>query len=166
MKLKERKKVKLISRAQLFATPWTVACEAPQSMEFSRQGYWSGLPFPSPGHLPNPRIKPGSLTLQADSLLPVPPGKPNWINNQKSSTRIEELHRSILPKFNIHLWSSHSYHTQWWKAEIISSKIRNKTRIPVLTTSIQNIFGSPSHSNQRNLNREERSKLQVTWYYT
>ena len=46
-------------------------------MEFSRQGYWSGLPFPSPGDLPNPGIKPGSLTLQADALLSEPPGKPN-----------------------------------------------------------------------------------------
>ena len=56
MKLKERKKVKLLSRVQLFVTPWTVACQASQSMEFSRQGYWSGLPFPSPGDLSNPGI--------------------------------------------------------------------------------------------------------------
>ena len=54
---------------QLFATPWTVACQAPLSMGFSRQKYWSGLPFPSPGDLPKPGIKPGSLALQADSLL-------------------------------------------------------------------------------------------------
>ena len=51
------------------ATPWTVACQAPLSMGFSRQKYWSGLPFPSPGDLPKPGIKPGSLALQADSLL-------------------------------------------------------------------------------------------------
>ena len=49
----ERKKVKLLSRVQLFVIPWTVAYQAPQSMEFSRQEYWSGLPFPSPGDLPN-----------------------------------------------------------------------------------------------------------------
>ena len=49
-----------------FATPWTVAHQAPLSMEFSRQEYWNGLPFPSPGDLLNPRIKPGSLALQAD----------------------------------------------------------------------------------------------------
>ena len=42
-----------------FATPWTVACQAPLSMRFSRQEYWSGLPFPSPGDLPDPGIKPG-----------------------------------------------------------------------------------------------------------
>ena len=48
------------SRVQLFATPWTVACQAPLSMGFSRQEYWSGLPFPSPGDLPDPGIKPAS----------------------------------------------------------------------------------------------------------
>ena len=57
------------SRVRLFATPWTVACQAPLSMEFSRQEYWSGLPFPSPGDLPDIGIAPGSPVLQADSLL-------------------------------------------------------------------------------------------------
>ena len=61
-------KVKLLGCAQLFATSWTVAYQAPQSMGFSRQEYWSGLPFPSPGDLPNPGIEPGSLELQADAL--------------------------------------------------------------------------------------------------
>ena len=50
-------------------TPWTAAHQAPLSMRFSRQGYWSRLPFPSPGDLPNPGIEPGSPALQADSLL-------------------------------------------------------------------------------------------------
>ena len=61
-------KVKSLSHVQLFVTPWTVASQAPQSMEFSRQEYWSGLPFPSPGDLPNPGIEPGSPTLQADGF--------------------------------------------------------------------------------------------------
>ena len=61
-------KVKLLSRVQLFATLWTVALQAPPSMGFSRQEYWSGLPFPSPGDLPDPRIKPRSPALQADAL--------------------------------------------------------------------------------------------------
>ena len=60
----------------LSATPWTIACQAPLSMEFSRQKYWSRFPFPSPKDLPNPGIKPGSTTLQACSLLSEPPGKP------------------------------------------------------------------------------------------
>ena len=68
--------VKSLSRVRLFATTWTVACQAPPSMGLSRQECWSGLPFPSPGDLPNPGIKTGSPTLQADSLTFEPPGKP------------------------------------------------------------------------------------------
>ena len=49
-------------------TPWTVAYQAPPPMRFSRQEYWSGLPFPSPGDLPDPGIEPGSSTFQADAL--------------------------------------------------------------------------------------------------
>ena len=55
--------VKSLSLVQLFATPWTVAYQAPQSMGFSRQEYWSGLPFPSPGNLPHPGIEPRSPAL-------------------------------------------------------------------------------------------------------
>ena len=51
----------------LFVTPWTVACQTPLSMEFFRQEYWSGEPFPSPGDLPDPGTEPGSPALQADS---------------------------------------------------------------------------------------------------
>ena len=69
-------KVKSLSRVRLFATPWTVAHQTPPSMGFSRQNYWSGLPFPSPGDLPNPRIDLRSPALQADALTSEPPGKP------------------------------------------------------------------------------------------
>ena len=69
--------VKLLSRVQLFATPWTVAQQALPSMEFSRQEYWSGLPFPSPGDLPDPGIEPGSPALGADALPSEPPGNPS-----------------------------------------------------------------------------------------
>ena len=55
-----RSEVKSLSRVRLFATPWTVAYQAPPSMGFSRQEYWSGLPFPSPGDLPDPGIEPRS----------------------------------------------------------------------------------------------------------
>ena len=68
-------KVKSLSRVRLFVTPWTVAHQAPPSMGISRQEYWSGLPFPSPGDLPNAGIKPGSPALQADALTSEPPGK-------------------------------------------------------------------------------------------
>ena len=67
--------MKSLSHVQLFVTPWTVAYKAPPSMEFSRQEYWSGLPFPSPGDLPDSGIEPKSPTLQADVLPSEPPSK-------------------------------------------------------------------------------------------
>ena len=71
--------VKSLSHVRLFATPWTVAHQAPPSVEFFRQEYWSGLPFSSPGYLPNTGIEPRSPALQADALPSEPPGKPNNI---------------------------------------------------------------------------------------
>ena len=62
-------KTKSLSRVRLFATPWTVTHQAPPSIEFSRQEYWSGLSFPTPRDLPDPGIKPKSPALQADALL-------------------------------------------------------------------------------------------------
>ena len=67
--------MKSLSCVWLFATPWTISHQAPPSMGFSRQEYWSGLPFPSPGDLPNPGIEPGSPALYADTLLSEPQGK-------------------------------------------------------------------------------------------
>ena len=64
--------MRVLSCVRLFAIPWTEACQPPLLMEFSRQKYWSGLPFPSPGDLPDSGIKPkspASLALQADSLM-------------------------------------------------------------------------------------------------
>ena len=75
---KERKKVKWLSHVQLFATPCAVAYQTSPSMGFSRQEYWSRLPFSSPGDLPNSGIKPRSPTLQSDTLPSEPPGKPSW----------------------------------------------------------------------------------------
>ena len=60
---KGRSEVKSLSRVRLFVTPWSIAYKAPLSTEFSRQEYWSGLPLPSPGDLPDPGIEPRSLTL-------------------------------------------------------------------------------------------------------
>ena len=57
------------------ATPWTVACQSPLSMGFPKQAYWSKLPFPSPGDLPDSGIEPKSPALQADSIQTQPPGK-------------------------------------------------------------------------------------------
>ena len=66
------KVVKSLSRVRLFVTSWTSP-----SMGFSMQEYWSGLPFPSPGDLPDPRIEPGSPALEANALTSEPPGKPH-----------------------------------------------------------------------------------------
>ena len=78
--------------------PWTVAYQAPPSMEFSRQEYWSGLPFPFPGDLPNPRIKPRSPALQADALPSELPGKP-----------IKALYKSIIAKQQLMKWNVFTY---------------------------------------------------------
>ena len=74
-------KVKSLRHVRLFVTTWTVAYQAPPSMEFSRQEYWSGLPFPSPRDLPNAEIKPGSPALQADTLPSEPPGALQYGSN-------------------------------------------------------------------------------------
>ena len=66
--LVQRYKVKSLSHVHLFVIPRTVAHQSPLSMEFSRQEYWNGLPFPSPEDLPNPVVEPGSPPLQADAL--------------------------------------------------------------------------------------------------
>ena len=76
-----------LSPVRLFVTPWTGACQAPPSMGFSMQEYCSGLPFPSPGDLPNPQIQPGSLVLRADSLLSEPSGKCRRTNDNPACLR-------------------------------------------------------------------------------
>ena len=74
--------VKSLSHVLLFATPWTIAHQIPLSMGFSRQEYWSGLSFPSPGDLPNPGIEPQSSALQTHSLPCEPPGRQNYLTIQ------------------------------------------------------------------------------------
>ena len=73
--LTRKESVKSPSQVLLFASPWTVVCQAPLSMEFSRQEYQSQEPFPSPGNFPDPGIEPESPALQADSLPAEPPGQ-------------------------------------------------------------------------------------------
>ena len=68
--------VQSLNRAQHFANPWTIACQAPLSMGFPRKEYWSGLPFPSRGDLPNPEIKPVSPALAGGFFTTESPGKP------------------------------------------------------------------------------------------
>ena len=91
-------KVKLLSHVRLFATPWTGAYGASPSTGFSRQEYWSGLPFPSPGDLPDPGIEPRSPALEADALTSEPPGKPQYICmlNDKDPVEREKIDRSVI----------------------------------------------------------------------
>ena len=87
--------MKSLSRVRFFATPRTVAYQALLSMGFSRQEYWSGLPFPSPGDLPDPGIEPRSPEFQADALTSEPPGKPNGLR-LKVSAVLEKHETSAL----------------------------------------------------------------------
>ena len=81
----------LLSHAQLFGTPWTVARQAPLSMGFSRQEYWSGLPFPSPGDLPNPGIKLKSPTLAGRFLITEPPQRRDCWGESQVSARLRKI---------------------------------------------------------------------------
>ena len=87
-----------LSHVRLFATPWTVACQALLSMEFSWQEYWSALSFPSPGDLPDPGIKPRSPALQADFFYHLShQGKPNIIYSI-----IQILKKATVPFLLVH----------------------------------------------------------------
>ena len=83
--------MKFLSHVQLFVTPWTVTYQALLFMGFPRQGYWSGLPFPSPGDRPNPGIEPESPALQVDALPSEPPGKlSGWVTHTLESSNTKE----------------------------------------------------------------------------
>ena len=104
-------KVRSLSRVQLLATPWTVGHQAPPSVGFPRQEYWSGLPFPSPGDLPDPGIEPWSPAPQADSLLSELPGKPSAYTVRDVnyiSTKLEGKKNRTKVKFTFDLQSKAS----------------------------------------------------------
>ena len=124
----------LFSRVQLCVTPWTIAHQAPLSMGFSRQEYWSSLPFPYSGRLPNPGIKHGSPALQVDSLLLSHLGSPLfWLKSNKirvlvnllilfSLLQCRKIHaelESLLKNANMwvynYLWNSNSVN---WLSQI------------------------------------------------
>ena len=86
----------LLSPVRLFATPWTVAHQAPLSVEFSRQEYWGGLPFLSPGNLPHPGIETRSPASQVDSWLSQPSGKPKNIGAGNLSLSPGELPEPVI----------------------------------------------------------------------
>ena len=96
----ESVKVKLLSGVRLFVTLWTAAHQAPLSMGFFRQEYWSGLPFPSPGDLPEPGIKPRSPSFEAGALTSEPPGKPSGCE----SWTIKKAERQRTNAFELWCW--------------------------------------------------------------
>ena len=96
-------KVKSLSCVRLFVTPWAIAYQAPPSIGFSRQEYWSGLPFPSPGDLPDSGIEPRSPALQADALTSEPPVKPSHVvkvivNSKKLYLQLSTHLRDLIRK--------------------------------------------------------------------
>ena len=114
-----------LSSVRLFVTPWTVAHQAPLSMGMPRQEYWSGLPCPPPGDLPNPGIKPRSPTLQVEYLLSEPPGKTNFCHKtmqiSHNDTYIPSL--SNIPP----LPSSHSSLKSFCTAKATINKLKRQT---------------------------------------
>ena len=126
--------LKSLSRVRLFATPWTVAHQAPPSIWFSRQEYWSGLPFPSAGDLPNPGITPRSPTLQADALTSEPPAK--HYHNFTVAVRVNKVcdrcsNRAVLWEYLISISSrsthliglwfiAHIYNWWWFSHKVVS----------------------------------------------
>ena len=112
-----------LSHVRLFATPWTVAHQAPPSMGFSRKEYWSGLPFPPPGDLPNPGIELRSPALQAEALTSEPPGKPSikqWELTQRKPLEYKTWHH---PTTSSTLWRTpHLNHKQNKNTNPIISK--------------------------------------------
>ena len=74
----------MLGHYQFFVIPWIVGCQAPLSLGFPKEEYWSGLPFPLVGDLPDPGTEPRSPALQVDSLPSEPPGKPSLFGKEKS----------------------------------------------------------------------------------
>ena len=122
--------MKSLSHVRLFATPWTVAYQASPSMGFSRQEYWSGVPFSSPGDLPAPGIEPGSSALEADALTSEPPGKPlgedlNLLGQPPGSAFQRQAVGGKKPSLllprkrlgELELWNQTDQHSTWPVAE-------------------------------------------------
>ena len=93
-----------LGHVQLFVIPWTVACQAPLSMAFSRQEYWNGLPCPPPGDLPNPGIKPVSpvaLALVGGFFTTEPLGKPIHLSGRVTINAFHQFKRNLLIKYYV-----------------------------------------------------------------
>ena len=130
---------KSLTRFQLFATPWMVACQAPRSMGFSRQECWSGLPFPSPEDLPNPGIELRSPALQADTLVAqtvkrLPAMQKTWVSPWvgKVFWRRKWQSTPVLLPGKSHGWRSVVGYRPWGRKELDMTE-----RLHLVTWSIQ-----------------------------
>ena len=120
-------KVKSLSRVRLFVTPWTVACQAPLSMGFSRQEYWSGLPFPSPGDLSNPGIEPRSPTLQEDSLPAEPPATSYHPDSSVGKESVCNAGNcSLIPGSRRSPGEGIGYPLQYFGASLVAQLVKNR----------------------------------------
>ena len=167
--------IKLLSRVQLFATPWTVAYQAPLSMGFSRQQYWSGLPFPSPRDLPNPGIEPGSPASQTDALSSEPPGKSIEKNDlfagSRSSQKIRPEDKSTKSRSRVGISMCPAYNTRLFLAQILNPlrakqmqikiSLLSQTSIWRMWLSLQNKTGSPTPSASLKPEKLTRGKVWV-----
>ena len=125
----------LLSRAQLFVTAWTIACQSPFSMDFSRQEHWSRFPFPSSGDLPDPGIKTGSPTLQADSL----PSEPSRSTCTLRKPKLKKIH------VHNHHCSTITIATTWKHQSVLTNEwIKNMWYTYTIKYSVQ--FSSVTQS--------------------
>ena len=93
-----------LSCVRLFVTPWTVAFQAPLSLKFPRQEYWSGLPFPFLGDLPDPGIEPGSPALAGSFFTTKPLGKSVTVHRGQKSQTVLQTHTHIKAHFSLEDW--------------------------------------------------------------
>ena len=121
--------MKSLSSVRLLATPQTIAPQAPLSMGFSRPEYWSGMPFLSPGDLPNPGIEPGSPTLQADSLQYEPLGKPTKCTSMMifplSERSLFYMYHPTLSESSLGIWSMSCLNPQPQGFQVINKYVLN-----------------------------------------
>ena len=141
-----------------FATPWTVAYQAPPFMRFSRQDWWNGLPFPSPGDLPDPGIKPGSPALQADALPSEPPGKPVWRIGIYSN--LPYFHTMIFSSIHFNIWICTFYLIYRNDNFVDSHKIQERNWLDLLI--LCDFFGELGEGSQTSLEYQHLKRPELT----
>ena len=154
-------KVLVAQSCLIFVTPQTVAHQAALSVGFSRQEYWSGLPFPSPGDLPDPGIKPRSPTLQADSLPSELPGKPNEMDaipiisivcgGRRITERWIHVSKSTQPRLGQGLNPGSPVSQSMFLATPFRSCIDQQCQLPVIISTAKMSMSKKKHSKERDL---------------